>query len=90
MRDALLVHLLAVFINDHHIMVLVCPVNADIPHRLVLLGGLRSPRGVVALYCGARGAAFYDRFTLRELKRKANLSQTVEPVEGDSLSASAS
>ena len=61
--DALLVELFAVFINDRHIVVLVCPVNADIPHRSVLLGVLRSPRRVVALYGGARGAAFYDRFT---------------------------
>ena len=63
LRDAFLVQLFAEFINDHHVMVLISPVNADIPHRPVLLGVLSSPRSVVALYSGARGAAFYDRFT---------------------------
>jgi hypothetical protein len=63
MGDALLAHVLPVFINDRRIMVLVSPVNADLPHRPILLGVLKSPWWVVALYGGARGAAFYDRCT---------------------------
>jgi len=43
--------------------VLIRPINAGVPHCRVLLGVLRSPRHVVALYCGAHGAAFSDRFT---------------------------